>query len=130
MQPAYMGQDLLNPPSVEGWHTGAEWINSGSLMARINFVAEQVGNIGLPGFQAIVKRLEKMGVAEPEQLVDTCLDLLGPIEVAAETKKVLNDQAKQWGRISFDTPAHREDAAKHTSALLQLIVATREYQFA
>ena len=44
MQPSYMGQDLLNPPSVEGWHTGSEWINSGSLMARINFVAEQVGN--------------------------------------------------------------------------------------
>ena len=21
-QPSYMGQDLLNPPSVEGWHTG------------------------------------------------------------------------------------------------------------
>src|SRR5207249_12235316 len=35
MQPAYMGQDLLNPPSVEGWHTGPEWINSGSLMACI-----------------------------------------------------------------------------------------------
>ena len=44
MQPSYMGQDLLNPPSVEGWHTGKEWINSGSLMARINFVAEQIGN--------------------------------------------------------------------------------------
>jgi hypothetical protein len=130
MQPAYMGQDLLNPPSVEGWHTGSEWINSGSLMARINFVAEQVGNTNLPGFQAIVKRLEKMGVIEPEQLVDTCLDLLGPIQVATDTRKVLEEQAKQWGRLSFDTPAHREASEKRTSELLQLIVATREYQFA
>ncbi len=130
MQPSYMGQDLLNPPSVEGWHTGSEWINSGSLMARINFVAEQVGNTSLPGFQAILRRLERMGVVEPEQLVDSCLDLLGPIQVGADTRKVLEEQAKQWGRISFDTPAHREEAAKHTSALLQLIVATREYQFA
>ncbi len=40
MQPSYLGQDLLNPPSVEGWHTGSEWINSGSLMSRINFVAD------------------------------------------------------------------------------------------
>jgi len=130
MQPAYMGQDLLNPPSVEGWHTGSEWINSGSLMARINFVAEQVGNTNLPGFQAIVKRLEKMGVIEPEQLVDTCLDLLGPIQVATDTRKVLEEQAKQWGRLSFDTPVHREASEKRTSELLQLIVATREYQFA
>ena len=49
MQPSYMGQDLLNPPSVEGWHTGKEWINSGSLMARINFVAELIGDPSLPG---------------------------------------------------------------------------------
>src|SRR6266478_4617077 len=68
MQPSYMGQDLLNPPSVEGWHTGQEWINSGSLMARINFVAEQVGNTSLPGVQALIKRLRAMGVLEPEEL--------------------------------------------------------------
>ena len=41
---AYMGQDLLNPPSVEGWHTGSGWIDSGTLVSRINFVADQVGN--------------------------------------------------------------------------------------
>ena len=35
------GQVLLNPPSVEGWHTRERvGINSGSLMARVNFVAE------------------------------------------------------------------------------------------
>ena len=130
MQPAYMGQDLLNPPSVEGWHTGSEWINSGSLMARINFVAEQVSNTDLPGFEAILQRLERMGVLTPEQLVEACLDLLGPIEVASDTRQVLNEQAKQWGEIRFDTPKHRETAAKRTSELLQLIVATREYQFA
>ena len=27
-QTGYMGQELLNPPSVEGWHTGIEFINS------------------------------------------------------------------------------------------------------
>ena len=130
MQPSYMGQDLLNPPSVEGWHTGHEWINSGSLMARINFVAEQVGNTSLPGVQAIVRRLQAMGVLQPEQLVDSCLDLLGPVQVAPETKKELTDQAKQWGPISWDTADKAQAAVKHTGELLQLIVATREYQFA
>ena len=70
MQPAYMGQDLLNPPSVEGWHTGKEWINSGSLMSRINFVAAQIGNPDLPGVQAIINRLKAQGTKTPEQLVD------------------------------------------------------------
>jgi hypothetical protein len=130
MQPGYMGQDLLNPPSVEGWHTGQEWINSGSLMARINFVAEQVGNTSAPGVQAIIRRLQAMGVLAPEQMVDTCLDLLGPIEVRADTKKELVDQVKEWGEIRWDTDADAVVAAKRTGELLQLIVATREYQFA
>ena len=39
-----MGQDLLNPPSVEGWHTGKEWIDTGCLVERINFAAQQVGD--------------------------------------------------------------------------------------
>ena len=26
-----MGQQLLNPPTVEGWHTGKEWIDGGTL---------------------------------------------------------------------------------------------------
>jgi hypothetical protein len=130
MQPSYMGQDLLNPPSVEGWHTGSEWINSGALMSRINFVAEQVGNTEMPGVKSILGRLKSQGTLQPEQLVDSCLDLLGPVEVGPDTKKELTDQAKQWGQIRWDTPTHEQAAAKHTAELLQLIVATREYQFA
>src|SRR5918992_1036469 len=57
----YMGQELLNPPSVEGWHTGKEWIDSGSLVSRVNFASEQVGNLDLPGVQDIVNRLSARG---------------------------------------------------------------------
>ena len=31
---AYQGQELLNPPSVESWHTGSEWIDGGALVRR------------------------------------------------------------------------------------------------
>ena len=34
---SYQGQELINPPSVEGWHTGREWIDSGALVRRLNF---------------------------------------------------------------------------------------------
>ena len=53
----YMGQDLANPPTVEGWHTGKEWIDSGTLVERINFTADQMGNINLPGIRTIINRL-------------------------------------------------------------------------
>jgi hypothetical protein len=129
MQPAYMGQDLLNPPSVEGWHTGKEWINSGSLMSRINFVAAQISNPDLPGVKAIIDRLKAQNTKTPEQLVDNCLDLLGPVEVGADTKKELTDQAKTWGEISWDDPAAARNATQRAAEMLQLIAATREYQF-
>jgi uncharacterized protein (DUF1800 family) len=129
MQPSYMGQDLLNPPSVEGWHTGTEWINSGSLMSRINFVAAQVGNPDLPGVKRIIERLKAQNTGTPEQLVDNCLDLLGPIEVGADTKKELVDQAKTWGEMRWDSDATERNAAQRAAQMLQLIAATREYQF-
>ena len=130
MQPSYMGQDLLNPPSVEGWHTGKEWINSGSLMARINFVAEQVGNQSLPGVKAIINRLKAKGTLSPEQLVESCLDLLGPVEVGSDTRQELTEQAKQWGQIKWSGDTEAKNAAQRATEMMQLIVATREYQFA
>ena len=53
-----MGQELLNPPSVEGWHTGVEWINTGSSVKRINFFAEVLGDVGRPGIHEMLTRLK------------------------------------------------------------------------
>ncbi|MFB3119084.1 MAG: DUF1800 family protein, partial [Stenotrophomonas maltophilia] len=88
-QPSYMGQDLLNPPSVEGWHTGTEWINSGSLMRRINFTADMVGNTSHPGVQSMINRLKDQNSQTPEAFVDACLELMGPLEVNQETRQEL-----------------------------------------
>ena len=128
-QPCYMGQDLLNPPSVEGWHTGVEWINSGSLMRRVNFTADLVGDTQRPGIQAMIARLKARGAASPEQLVDGCLDLLGPLEVAPESRKELIDFVGERGDAAWDTEAAGE-TAERVGELLQLIVSLREYQYA
>ena len=80
----YMGQDLLNPPSVEGWHMGKEWIDTGCLVERVNFGAKQLGDVNQPGVQRIIERLRAQGELSPEQFVDGCLDLLGPLSVSAE----------------------------------------------
>ena len=60
-QPTYMGQELLNPPSVEGLAHGAEWINSGTLMKRVNFAASVLGDLSRPGIRALVARLKGQG---------------------------------------------------------------------
>ncbi len=130
LQPGYMGQDLLNPPSVEGWHTGQEWINSGSLMSRVNFVADLVGNTSLPGVQSIINLLRAQGDLTPEVLVDGCLDLLGPLDVEPETRQNLIEQAQEGGVLRWDSEDGDGASAQRVAQMLQLIVATREYQFA
>jgi hypothetical protein len=123
----YMGQDLLNPPTVEGWHTGKEWIDSGTLVERINFTADNVGNVNLPGVRDIIARLRAEGpTLTPERLVDGCLQLLGGYKLAEETRSELVALARNEGEV--DTGA--EKFPRRVAQMLQSIVATTEYLFA
>ena len=129
-QPSYMGQDLLNPPSVEGWHTGAEWINSGSLMRRVNFTAELVGDVSRPGIRDMVNRLQAQGVSSGAEAVDGCLDLMGPLEVTSESREELIGFVSEGGAFSWGTEGEVAESTRRVSELLQLIVSLREYQYA
>ena len=122
----YMGQALLNPPSVEGWYTGTEWINSGSLLARINFVADRVANTSLPGVKRIINSIKTAGVNTPEELVDASLEHMGFLEVGEETMSQLLDHAKGEGAMNWS-----DEAASGTRVgeMLALVGATTEYQF-
>ena len=124
-----MGQDILDPPSVEGWHTGAEWINSGALVQRVNFAVEQLSDPDKPGVKSIIDRIAAMESAPtPERLVDACLDLMGPLRVSEDTRRELVEQAAAGGEVRFDSESQLPRAAESVRRLLQLIVSTREYQ--
>ena len=123
----YMGQDLLNPPTVEGWHTGREWIDSGTLVERINFTADAVGNTSHRGVQAIINRLGSEGATiSPERLVDGCLDMLGAYELADVTRNELVSLARSEGELQTGT----DEFGQRVGQMLQSIVATTEYLFA
>ena len=128
-QYSYMGQDLLNPPSVEGWHTGKEWINSGSLMRRINFSADMYGDADKPGVKKIIERVRSQDDQSPEAVVDTLLRFMGPLEVDAASREELLGHAAQEGVLRWDD----DEAAASTlrvTELLQVIVSLRDYQYA
>ena len=91
----YMGQALLNPPSVEGWHTGTEWINTSSLVIRVNFAVELLADLDRPGVRSIIDRIRARGDhTSAERLVDACLDLIGPITVLEDTRRELVEFAE------------------------------------
>ena len=123
---AYQGQELLNPPSVESWHTGAEWIDGGALVRRVNFAAGLLGDTSLPGVQTIIGNLRERGAMTPAQLVEACLELAGPVEVGDATYSELLEQARQGGDLIWDS----DDAEKRVGVMLALIAASRDFQFA
>ena len=126
-----MGQELMNPPTVEGWHTGKEWIDGGALNERVNFAVNELNDLSQPGIKEIVARVSADGGSRrPEEFVDQCLDLAGPVEVSDETKSALRKYANSGGDLRFGTDADREESAARIARMLQLIVSSREYQFA
>ena len=126
----FQGQELLNPPSVESWHTGEEWIDGGALVRRVNFAAKYLSDTNQPGIHSIVERIKAQGTLSPEQCVEQCLDLLGPLEVGDSTRQELVDQVSQGGNIRWDSETAAQDAERRIGVTLALVAASREYQFA
>ena len=120
---AIMGQRLMNPPTVEGWHTGHEWIDSGTLSERVGFVESQFEDIKKPGVSDMVQRIGDLD-AEPSELVDRCLDILGGIAVSPQTYASLVDYAQGLRDIKDEN----DSVGVHN--LLQMTASTVDYQFA
>ncbi len=128
----YMGQGIFQPPSVEGWHEGAEWIDSGALVERVNFVGKELGDPGNPGVKALIDRMagQSDSPLSAEAQVEFCADLLGPVELSDATRNSLTEFAAQQGQADL-RPGQRDEADDQRIAnLLRLITATREYQLA
>ncbi len=128
---AVMGQALLTPPTVEGWHTGKEWIDAGTLNERVNFAVNQLADPKKPGVAAMIAAVNN-GAAKltPEKFVENCVDLLGPLEVTPETRQGLVEHARKGGDLKFATEKDRAESEARTVRLLQAIVSSVEYQFA
>ena len=120
-QTNFMGQMLTNPPSVEGWRQGVDWIDTGTLIERINFASEQLGDAGKPGVGAMIEGAIARGHAadSPDGLIDACLEQMGGVSVSDDTRAALARAAS----ASQDAP-DEERAAR----LLRLIASTHDFQ--
>jgi len=126
---AVMGQSLLNPPTVEGWHTGHEWIDSGTLSERINFAAKQFKDASKPGIQEMLQRAGSVN-EDSAGLVSRCLDLMGGVRVSEETHRSLMEYTKDLETMDNDPNGEGDQREADVLNLLQMIVSTVDYQFA
>ena len=119
-----MGQKLLDPPSVEGWHTGREWIDSSFLIERVNFAANMLGDTNSPGMQKVIKRISTGKTSyTPGDLIDACLYELGCVEIGSNTKAILLEESDLPATIQSD-----DHFGDRVTQIIELIVASREYQ--
>lgn len=125
-----MGQQLLNPPTVEGWHTGREWIDSSYLMQRVNFAAEKFGNPLNPGVAAMIGRIARgRNAIGPGELLDACLYELGAVELMPSTREALLHELGLMDRVPCG-PQDRPGFEAIACDVFRLIGASREYQLA
>ena len=130
---ANMGQGLLRPPSVEGWQGGSEWINTGAYVERINFASRILNDSDKEGVKDLLTRIKNSsgnGTLTSDRLVEACLAVLGPIEVAETTRDRLKIYASKYGNLSWQNDESNESFNAAAISIIQLIVSTQEYQTA
>ena len=95
-----MGQDLLEPPSVKGWDGGPAWINTATLLARINFanaLSQSRQAFGGQFFQAV--DFVQQRNFDAAQWVDFLADNLGPLQLTPQTRQTLIDYVNAVGEF-------------------------------
>ncbi len=126
-----MGQRLMDPPTVEGWHTGKEWIDGGTLTERINYAVDMVKDADKPGTRHVIDTIAASGErVSPEQFVHTLEELSGYVGLTPETRDELVKLAKAEGDLTFSAEKERTRSEERIGEMLTLVLATREYQFA
>ena len=118
---AVMGQDLLNPPTGEGWHTGSEWLDAGTLSERINFAVEAVSDTTKPRINALARRVasqQEQDEISEDQFLDYCLDEFVDIQISES----------DLNRMKKSVSSMRQEPGEQLVGYLQCIVSSPEYQ--
>ena len=126
-----MGQALLNPPSVEGWQGGTEWVSTGAYVQRVNFVSKILSDPDKIGLRNIIDKIKGKASSNTlthTQLVDFCLDILGPLDVMDSTKWSLTKYISRYPDLSWSDNSGSDSFDEAVVSLVQLIVSSIEYQ--
>lgn len=115
-----MGQFLMNPPSVEGWHEGEEWIDSGSLIERINYASTEISNTSSTGVKRIIEIIKETNITDSNDLINNTLETLGYIDITDKTKGMIEEHLRK------NKFTNKEDKILD---VLKLIVSTPDFQY-
>jgi len=125
------GQTLFNPPSVSGWDGDIEWINTSTLLNRLNFSNTLTSNRGTRGSTIDPKALiGSSKIATSKEVVNFFLKQLALYDVDSATNKTLRkylDQNDDGSKGKFTLNDASID--KKVRGLIHLILTLPDYQF-
>ncbi len=115
---ATMGQDLLAPPSVKGWDGGERWINTATLLARVNFAnALSASPQAFNGQFAQAVAYVRQNNFTPAQWVDHLAEALGPLQLTPQTRQTLIEYVNAAGPFAAPDAALQDAAAVQPAAM-------------
>src|SRR5215207_6306411 len=114
-----MGQQLFEPPDVNGWDLGRGWFSSGGMLARMNFAAQLASNQKFN-----LRDLAKPVANTPESLLSFVLDKLTPNDFATTSYNALLDYA----RAGITWNGSDDQIATKAAGLVHLVVGSGDYQ--
>ncbi|HVL69532.1 MAG TPA: DUF1800 domain-containing protein [Vicinamibacterales bacterium] len=114
-----MGQQLFEPPDVNGWDLGPGWFSSGAMVARMNFASALAGN------QRFNLRDRLRGQAPtPEALVSLMTDRLTAAPLSTDGHRALVDYA----RAGVTWTGSDTQITTKAAGLAHLLVGSGNYQ--
>ncbi len=116
-----MGQQLYEPPDVNGWALGSEWFSTASMLARMNFAATLMGNQKFNLGRELAPYRQS-----PDQVLNYVLSRYNYAPMSGDVYNTLLDYARAGGAwTGNDTQLNNKGAG-----LARLVVSSAEYQFA
>ena len=114
-----MGQQIFEPPDVNGWELGRGWFSTGGMLARMNFAAQLATNQKFN-----LRDVARAQGKTPEALLSFVLERLTPPELASSSYNALLDYA----RAGITWNGSDDQLATKTSGLVHLVVGSGDYQ--
>ena len=115
-----MGQQLFEPPDVNGWDVGPGWFSTGGMLARMNFAATLATNQ-----RFILRDASRSSRATPETLVEYVLSRLSMADPPGDVESTLVDYIRAGGTW---TGSDAQLLTK-SAGVFHLLAGSGEYQF-
>jgi uncharacterized protein (DUF1800 family) len=115
-----MGQQLFEPPDVNGWELGPGWFSTARMLARMNFAAQLATNQ-----KFTLRDLVRPYKLTPESVVNFVVDTLNVPAPAGEVQSALTSYVRAGGTWT----GSEAQLLNKSGGLFHLVVGSGDYQF-